>query len=250
MYVLLSKLALLLISPLNWIVIVIVWRLISKSPVIQKRLNIFLIVLVMFFGNAFIHNRLVYAWQVNEAQINNQQQYSAGIVLGGFVSFDKGGKGFFNAASDRMIAVSTLYKTGRIKKIIISAGTIEANKPKEANYIFNRMLQLGIPAEDLVIENESKNTFENAKFSKEKIDSLKLPPPYILVTSAMHMRRSLQVFKKAGISVVPYPCNYEVLDQKLGFTDFIVPRFYLYAGWTNFMKEVFGLIVYKALNRA
>lgn len=65
----------------------------------------------------------------------------------------------------------------------------------------------GIAPERLVLENESRNTEENAMNSKVVAD----PKPgetWLLVTSAFHMPRSMGLFRRAEFPVVPWPTDY------------------------------------------
>jgi uncharacterized SAM-binding protein YcdF (DUF218 family) len=83
---------------------------------------------------------------------------------------------------------------------------------------------LGIPGQDLIIENQSRTTFENAMYTKKIIDTLKLRPPFVLVTSAMHVPRAEQVFTKAGLPVIAFPSDYRVLNKKFYIDDYIIPE--------------------------
>ncbi|WP_018614566.1 YdcF family protein [Segetibacter koreensis] len=249
MFFIVSKLAYFFIAPLNWIIALLIWRFFTKSLVIKKGLSIVIIVFVLFFGNEVIYTRLVTAWQPKPVQINKLGNYEAGILLGGLSSFDKYGKGFLNAASDRLVEILVLYKTKKIKKIVISGGSVYNDRPKEANYLYKTLLLLGIPGQDLIIENRSRTTFENAIYTKEIIDSLKLPPPFVLVTSAMHEPRAEKVFAKAGLPVVAFPSDFRVLDKKFDFDDYFIPKLYTISDWNMFLKEVFGLLGYKLFGK-
>ena len=66
---------------------------------------------------------------------------------------------------------------------------------------------LGIPPDRLMLENRSRNTSENALFTKEIIKP-KPDETWILVTSAYHMPRAVGLFRKAGFPVVPWPADY------------------------------------------
>src|SRR4051812_21474309 len=149
MFFFLSKLAYFFIAPLNWIIGLLIWRFCARSPVVKKRLSIAIIACILFFGNDVVYTRLVSAWQAKPVGINTLGTYQAGILLGGLGSFDKYGNGYLNAAADRLVQISILYKAQKIKKIIISGGSVYADRPKEAPFLFKELSLLGIPAKDL-----------------------------------------------------------------------------------------------------
>ena len=68
---------------------------------------------------------------------------------------------------------------------------------------------LGIPRERLTMERRSRNTEENAEFSKALVNP-KDGERWLLVTSAYHMPRSVGLFRKAGFTVEPYPVDWRV----------------------------------------
>ncbi len=248
MFLFFSKLTALLISPANWLIVLFVWWIFTKSNRIKKKLTFAIVLLFFVFGNEFLFNKLVIAWQPGPVVLTSK--YDAGILLGGMGSFDKAGNGYLNNASDRFIAICTLYKTGVIKKIVISAGNIDKEKPNEAAFLSTRMVALGIPIYDISVEGRSRSTFENASFTKRMMDSLKLNPPFVLVTSAVHITRAVSTFKKAGLDVIAYPCNYSVINRQFSFGDYLIPKLYIINDWSFFLKEVVGLAGYKLFGKA
>ena len=69
------------------------------------------------------------------------------------------------------------------------------------------------PDVGLIIENRSRNTAENAEFSKEMAN----PQPgqnWLLVTSAFHMPRSMGLFRKAGFPVIAWPSDYRTSGRE------------------------------------
>ena len=250
MFFIFSKIAYFFIAPVNWLTALLIWRFLTKSQVIKKRLSIVIIAFVLFFGNEFFYTTLVSAWQAQPVHINKLGNYEAGILLGGLSSFDKYGNGFLNASTDRLVEISILYKAQKIKKIIISGGSVYNDRPKEANFLYKELLLLGIPKQDLIIENHSRTTFENAMYTKKIIDTLKLRPPFVLVTSAMHIPRAEKVFTKAGLPVVAFPSDYRVLNKKFYIDDYILPKINIINDWTSFLKEVIGTVGYKLFDKA
>ena len=248
MFLFFSKLTGLLIAPSNWLIILFIWWIFSKSAIIKKRLAISITILVIFFGNEVILNKLAIAWQLKPVKLTGT--YDAGILLGGIGSFDKFGNGYMNDASDRLIATCALYHSGSIKKIVISAGNIDKNKPKEAIFLSTKVAGMGIPDSDILVESSSRTTFENAIFCKRKIDSSGLKPPYVLVTSALHIPRAVHAFQKAGLQVVPYPCNYKFFEKNFQLSDYLFPKLYIINDWGYLMKEVVGLAGYRLFGKA
>lgn len=249
MYNIISKVAYVFIAPENWIIALLILIFISKSQPVKKRLTVAIVLIIIIFGNEFIYKKLVVAWQPKPVVLAPQVTYAAGIVLGGISSFDKEGRGYFNSAADRFIEICILYKTQKIRKIVISGGSNSPNQPKDADFQFRKMVELGIPANDIIVEDSSTSTFENAAFSKRKINPLGLQPPYVLVTSSMHMPRAEMVFTKAGIQIVPYPCNYSVFDSKMDTEDYFIPKLSTLFSWSSFLKEVVGIIGYRLFKK-
>jgi uncharacterized SAM-binding protein YcdF (DUF218 family) len=245
MFFILSKLLLFCINPVNWLLIIIITALfITKSAIVKKRLWIGAILLTLIFGNRFLYNRLVLAWQPKPVELHNS--YQVGIVLGGFTSFDRHNMGFFNQSSDRFIETAKLYHQGIIKKIIVSGGngSLDQSRPKEAGFVRGQLIQQMIPPADIYFENQSRNTYENAQNCKKILDSLHVAGPVILITSAMHIPRAKNIFEKTGYEILPYPANYEEIDMKFSLEDYFIPDLDTLSGWQKFLKEVIGLLIY------
>ena len=93
--------------------------------------------------------------------------------------------------------------------ILVSGGQVYADSGKEAEIARRWLLSLGVPEEDILVENRSLNTAQNAKYSAELMASRGLSRP-ILVTSAFHMKRAVLNFERAGVAVQPFPSDYMV----------------------------------------
>jgi uncharacterized SAM-binding protein YcdF (DUF218 family) len=248
MFYILSKIFIFFLVPLNWLIILLIWWFLTKKQHIKKRIGIAALITFLFFSNSFIFSTLVKAWQPKPVNIPASNHYSAGIVLGGFASFDDDGDGHFNHAADRFIQVLKLYKQQHIQKIVVSGNSLREENGK-ADFVRQQLIIMGVASADIIIESQSKNTFENATFSRRLIDSAGLKPPYILITSALHVPRALKVFEKAAVPVIAYPCDYMVYDNNPAFEDFW-PRADVLLNWTYFIKEVVGIMSYSLFNKA
>ena len=204
---------------------------------------------MLFFSNPFFIRQIISIYEVKPIQLPADAKYNAAIVLGGFVSYNKkDDRGYFNASSDRFIQTALLYKQGHVNKIIVAAGNgyIVKHDFKEAIFIKQRLVALGIPGEDIYTDSTSKNTFENAVNAKKIVDSLHLQDPFLLVSSAMHLPRAKLVFAKQGMNVVPYPCDFDSKNVGNNFIeDYLLPSGLALNRWDNLIKEIAGVTVYK-----
>jgi uncharacterized SAM-binding protein YcdF (DUF218 family) len=102
----------------------------------------------------------------------------------------------------------------------------------------------------MMIEDKSTTTYENAIFTRQLIDSTKPREPFVLVTSAIHMRRAVGTFTKAGIKVVPYPSDFEPVYGDEYITTYILPNGEVLNKWKYLIKEMLGLVAYKISGKA
>ncbi len=87
-------------------------------------------------------------------------------------------------------------------KVIITGGDVRKYGISEAQLYGQILETLGVNKDDLIFEKESLNTYQNAKYTKEIVD--KLPyKEYLLVTSAIHMKRATIYFKNFDIPIIP-----------------------------------------------
>jgi uncharacterized SAM-binding protein YcdF (DUF218 family) len=198
------------------------------------------------FSNSFLLDEVMRLWEKEPVVLRQEQTYDFGVVLGGLVSYyDANDQIGFNRSVDRLMQALQLYRNGYIKKIILSGGdaTIRQEGYKESQILKDFLIRLGFPAEDILIEPFSKNTHENAKnimhlFSKQD------KPDFIIITSAFHMRRALDCFKKEGH--VP---DYFVADRysgkrKYDIDHLLAPNPGAMAAWSMLIHEMTGYLIY------
>ncbi len=244
MYFILSKILLFILLPIYWIIVLLIIALFSKTPKNRKRFLLAAFIVCYLFSTPFFLKTFEKAWDVAPYPANDSKTYSCVIVLGGFSSGGNMAGGYFNASADRFIQGVKLMETKKASHILISGGTgqLRPGGFREAAWVKTQLLQFNIPDSLILVENNSRNTLENAQFSKILLEKRHLPPPYLLVTSAYHMRRSSMIFKKAGIDVVPYPSNFLGSEVNFGLNNFL-PEANTLSNWEAYTKEVVGYIV-------
>jgi len=133
------------------------------------------------------------------------------IALGGtFVPADlAANEAEATAPNNRVIPAILLARRYPHARLIFSGGPNSPNEkqPDEAHQYGNLAVALGINPLRILYEDRSRNTYENAIFTRNLLH----PKPgehWILVTSAIHMPRAIGSFREAKFDVVPDPVNY------------------------------------------
>lgn len=143
----------------------------------------------------------------------------AGIIVlgGGFEGSVNRARGGYelNASGDRFVEAAVLARRYPAARVVVTGGSGSLVLDGEADGdTAPRLLRaLGVEPARLVLENRSRDTYENAVFTKELVG----PQPgetWLLVTSAFHMPRSMGLFRKAGFDVVAWPADYRTSGQE------------------------------------
>jgi len=143
----------------------------------------------------------------------------AGIVVlgGGFEGAINRVRGGYelNSGGDRFVETAVLARRYPEARVLISGGSgaIVLDGEGDAETAPRLLTALGVERQRLILENRSRNTAENAQFSKELV-SPKPGETWLLVTSAFHMPRSVGLFRKAGFDVVPWPVDYRTSGEE------------------------------------
>lgn len=111
-----------------------------------------------------------------------------------------------NSGADRGWHAARCFRAGKAPVVIFSGVGEDVGMKRF-------LTDLGVPATNIVLESESKNTYENSRFVVQKLRALRARK-IILVTSAWHMRRAVLNFAAAKVDVVPAACDYEALSLK------------------------------------
>ena len=111
-----------------------------------------------------------------------------------------------SAAANRFLMALRLQKAKDLP-ILLSGGTILKGDANESEIEKRMLLSLGVPENKIFMDDKSRNTAENAAFSRQICEHQGWKKP-ILVTSAFHMPRSVRFFTRQGLDVTPYPCDY------------------------------------------
>lgn len=247
MFFLLSKLLIVLLRPLCWILGLGIWAIFTKNQVRKKRLIWIMVGLTFFCSNKILVNELARMWEVEPAK-NAEVASGVVVILGGYAEWDEHrNRVQMSEAAERLFVPIRLYKQGKIKKFILSGGSssVTGRTKPEATYVRPVLLEFGIPDSAIVVEEKSRNTHENALNTAVILKKMNVKGEVLLVTSAFHMRRSRAVFKKAGIVANPYPVHY-ISDYGRGYflPDWFMPSSEALFRFDMLIKELVGYAVY------
>jgi uncharacterized SAM-binding protein YcdF (DUF218 family) len=177
----------------------------------------------------------------------NLQRYVGVVVLGGALAhsdiWTTHDKVALNDQAERMTEAVALARRQPHLKLLFTGG-IASVRPEglteaaRAKIFFD---QMGIATDRVVYEDRSRNTAENARYSAT-LAGVDPRQPWLLLTSANHMPRSMGVFLKAGWNVTPYPVDFRSSGQPEWL------YFSLHNGpgsWQSVLHELLGYQVYR-----
>ncbi len=248
MFFYLSKILAFLAQPLAVVFILLLVSRIVRPAHWRKRLLIAGISLLVFTSNYFIANEVMRAWETPVTPLTSLGRYDYAIILTGVTRTEMKPKDrvYFTQGADRATHTLQLYKMGFVKKIIVSGGSgrLDGRGVKEADDLADFLVLAGVPKEDILIENESKNTRESAVAVAKLLSTVEGSKTLLLVTSGYHMRRALACFKKVDLAVEPFAVQPVSDERHFGLGLILIPRVDAIGMWQTMIREWVGIIVY------
>ena len=259
-----SKLVQFLIEPLNLLFLIsglALFFLILRKPIATKRFLWLSVIGFILVGYApipeFLARILENSIEKVDLKTIPSEQIAGIIIFGGAISgediaIDRG-EITIGSAAERVTKGLELIRRYPNLPFIFSgfSGRVTPRGMSEADAFKQLIAEQGlaeITQSTAYYENQSRNTYENAVYSKKMIDQLEVGNPsiktgsWLLVTSATHMPRSVKIFEKQGIRIIPIPVDYRT-SYTLQWREFNI------AGgaalWNNLLHEYIGIVAYK-----
>jgi uncharacterized SAM-binding protein YcdF (DUF218 family) len=204
-------------------------------------------------GNGWVASYLARSLEWRYLPPENVPNAEAIVLLGGGTQPARAPRPMVEVtgAGDRVLYAAWLYKQGKAEHILLSGGRLDWSQgdTSPAEDMATLLEMMGIPKQALWLESDSRNTYENALFSA-RILREKGIKRILLVTSALHMPRSLKLFQAQGLEVIPRPTDYTVtqgnqarMDSR-AFVLSLLPSAENLALTSRVLKEYIGIIVY------
>lgn len=243
-------------QPLAWTLLLLVvgQAFIRRKPAIGRGCNVAALLVLVLTGWELPAEALLQRIEARHTAFQGDADltaYAGVVILGGAMersrSWEFPGRIALNAAAERLIVPVGLVHRFPHLKLVYTGGEGELGESSltdaaRAKIFFD---SLGFAPDRVIYEAKSRTTYENAVLTAE-LPGVDTKLPWLLLTSAVHMPRSMAVFQKAGWNVTAYPVDFIGSDRPDWF------GFNFRTGsdkWYSAIHELIGYAAYWATGR-
>lgn len=258
MFLFLSKLLPLFVYPVGLASLLLITALcLYRYRRIQQGCIALALLILLGFGNEWVTHRLVSSLEWRHLPQGELPEAEAIILLGGGSrpQLPPRPTSEMNEGGDRMHYAARLYHEKKAPLIVISGGYLDfyGNTVPETNAMQELLLAFGVPESAIVLESNARNTYENATYVREIADERNFNR-ILLVTSALHMPRSVAIFERQEFEVIAAPTDFlstwgeEGLTNDVGLVGTllkILPNSERLDFSTRALREYIGIFVYR-----
>ena len=241
-------------QPLNLVAIlllvsVILWR---GRPRLARRTAVAALLLFFSIGFTAAPRAVLRALEEAHAPTTAPLQSLAGaIILGG--SEDAGikaaerGQVLFNGAAERLTTAVRLLRQYPDYVVVHTglSGRMNHQGMTESEMARLFFSEQGADLSRVIFEDRARDTYENGLFTRQ-LPGVDPNRRWLLVTSAMHMPRSMAVFEKLGWSVEPMPVDYQT-GRTIPLGRYSIARGAV--AWETAIHEILGYVAYWVTGR-
>lgn len=251
MFFLLSKVLLLVFSLTAWLLALLVAALLAGARGPWRRRWLWAAAVLLFMGgNPALVNAAFLAWEKPPVPLAALAPADAAVLLTGISDKTKSphDRVYLSRGADRFTNALWLYRARKVRRIIISGGSGSLSPTggaTEAAELATLLRLAGVPQSHLLLETRSRNTRENALFTKALLVRHPEIKSLVLVTSAFHQRRALGCFAKAGLYPAPFPADFRSTDPRWSPDYWLVPDADALSRCGLLLHEIAGYITYR-----
>ncbi len=226
-----------------------------KRPRVATLCLVLSLSLVLVFSNSAVSGWLGRSLEWQYLPPDDLPTADAIVVLGGATRPPDAPRPWIDVmeSGDRPIHGAQLYLAGKAPKLIMSGGRIDWKEsgPPESSDMAAIAQALGVPPADILEDPSSLNTYQNAVNVKQILEEEGLER-ILLVTSAIHMPRSIRIFEKLGIEAIAAPTDFRIIvmtaPQEQSVESRVLntlPDVERLEYSTRALKEYIGMVVYR-----
>lgn len=258
MFLYLSKLLPLFLYPLGLASLLMLVALVTlwKRPRWAATAIALALIVLLVGSNGWVSRSLVRSLESQNIPSGELPNAEAIVVLGGSTkpAFPPRPLVDLSEEGDRLLYGAQLYQQKKAPLVVVAGGRINwhGSGPPESEDMATILNLIGVPTAAIIQESNSLNTYENAVNVRKILDARGIHQ-VLLVTSAMHMPRSLLIFKRQGIAAIPAPTDFLVTDNDLreirntpqATLLNLLPDTDRLHQFTRALREYIGLVVYR-----
>ena len=244
-----SKLVGFFLQPLAWVGLLLVLALLMgrwRGPAAGRRWTMAALTLLVFLGSEVPPTLLLRPLEDRYPVRRSVPDGIAGaVILGGIMGpgsiAQLRGQVPLKESAERITQAVVLARQHPAWTMVFAGGDGRILSPgqwPEADLAARFWQEQGLPAAQLRLEDQSRNTVENARFAA-RLPGIDPQAGWLLITSAWHMPRAMAAFERAGWRVTPWPVDY-MADPQVRWTDYSLvrgPRL-----WEIVLKEYVGIL--------
>jgi uncharacterized SAM-binding protein YcdF (DUF218 family) len=166
----------------------------------------FLMLLIVCFSGGLIWFGFV-LWRISQVEKQAAPRPAdVMIVLGAAVWGELPSPGL----RERLDQALSLYRQGYAPYLIVTGGLGEGKTIDEATVMKRYLVEHGVPAERILLENKARDTYENLLYSKALMDEHSLHTA-LIVSHGYHLARATEIAETLGITAYPVKVESHVL---------------------------------------
>jgi uncharacterized SAM-binding protein YcdF (DUF218 family) len=223
----------------------------GKAPRLSRVLVSLALIFLIACSLPFLPHYLIQKLEMRIPAGKVTDDISGIIVLGGVLDVGICRQGHIELLddADRIVYGIILAKEHPKAKLILSGGSgslDQSQRLREADYLKQLSIMLGVDPGRIIIERNSRVTREHPLELQKIIDKKQ---KFVLVTSASHMPRAIGCFRKSGFNVIPYPVDYhayKILPRQLSVNDFVPQVENIFIS-SDVIYEWYGLVFYRLM---
>ena len=257
LFFLISKLLHFCIEPLNWVIVFVCLSLLFlglRKSQLCKRFLVLAMLDLLIIGWLPTSEVFLRPLEDTIPKINIDKLTAddvggiivlGGAIEGGKIAVDRGEISIYSSAERVTKAFELIRKYPDLPFIFSGfSGRITPSGISEADAFKQLIQEQGLADRAGHYENQSRNTYENVLFMKPMIAQIeqgKTGKPWLLITSASHMYRSVKIFQKQGLEIIPVLVDYQTANS-LQWTSFDLVDGA--QNWNKLLHELIGIFAY------
>lgn len=207
---------------------IVLWQLRRRAPEHRRRLRwaltIYLLLVVDCLPIVAYYSAGLLEWRFPRAAVRPPQTRAIVVLAAGVHPSKLAGvpDRLSEESFYRVHRAAELYHAGPPCAVLVSGGHSDPGRPfaPPAHLMADYLLRSGVDPADVLIEDRSRNTEENAQFSVQMLSERGLTDGVVLVSSATHLVRAQRLFRRAGCETTPIGCLYRTDECDRGIWAF------------------------------